>query len=146
MTSRILQGGGTDEQEEQVNFLKTTAEKIREEFEHLYFDVRLVFMSQLNNFSLYFIDYEFRTLKRLKSDDIEEQREKLVNNFQIERKRLSSKDIKLIEEVLLSLSEENQFLYSDDVKSPSKFLKCRFFGLDFMAFWMCCIVLWTRFC
>lgn len=130
MTSRIMRGEGTAEQDLQLNILKTTAEKIKDEFEHLYFDVRIVFMSQLNNFSLYFIDYEFRSLKRLKSDDLEEQREKLVNNFQIERKRISSKDIKLIEEVLLSLSEENQFLYSDDIKSPSKFLKCKNLNLN----------------
>lgn len=81
-------------------------------------------MSNTNYFSLYFVDYEFNLLKISKIKNAEENPQKIFNFFKLKKKTIPPKDIKLIEELILSLNEENQFLYADDYYTPNLLIKC----------------------
>lgn len=99
--------------------------KLRKNFELHYFEIEDVFLINLNSFSYYFIDYEFKTIKSANVERPEKQPEDIYNWLQIKKKQMTSKDVKLIEEVILSLNEENKFLYSDESSSINKLLSSK---------------------
>lgn len=102
---------------------KAEAKRIKDRFENLYFEIDLVFLTNLNYFSCYFVDYEFNMLKAPKVKNPEKDPEKVLNFFILKKSSVSSKDMKLIEELILSLNEENQFLYADDYYNPNSLIK-----------------------
>ena len=102
---------------------KKEARRLKDRFESLYFELDLVFLTNMNYFSSYFVDYEFNMLKMPKLKDPEKHSDRVMNFFQMKKKSISPKDIKLIEELILSLNEENQFLYEDDYYSPNSLIK-----------------------
>lgn len=51
---------------------------------------------------------------------------KLYNDFQLQKKSIPYKDIKLIEEIILSLNKKNEFFYSDGQYQPLKILKSEY--------------------
>lgn len=115
-----------NEEEEEHN-IEMEAKRINDRFESLYFNIKNVFMINQNYFSYYFIDYEFKILKSANTDRPEKNPNKIYNYFQIKRNQIDPEDVKLIEEILLSLNEENLFLYSDGYYSPNKLLKSKFY-------------------
>lgn len=109
-----------DEEESDV---KAEARRIRKKFELLYFNLDFVYLTNMNYFSCYFVDFEFNMLKVPKIKNPEEDPEKVLNFFELKKKTIGPKDIKLIEELILSLNDENQFLYEDDYYSTNRLIK-----------------------
>lgn len=93
--------------------------------EGLYFKVKHIFLSKFNTFSLFFLDFEFKKLKKSSVERPEESPLELYNDFQLQKKSIPGKDIKLIEEIVLSLNEKNSFFYSDGQYQPLKILKSK---------------------
>lgn len=104
---------------------KKEASRIRKKFELLYFNLDFVYLTNMNYFSCYFVDFEFNMLKMPKIKNPEEEPDKILNFFMIKKKSVGPKDIKLIEELILSLNDENQFLYEDDYYSTNRLIKSR---------------------
>jgi hypothetical protein len=69
------------------------------------------------------VDYEFNMLKAPKIKNPENNPQRILNYFILKKASVSPKDMKLIEELVLSLNEENQFLYADDYYSPNTLIK-----------------------
>lgn len=105
--------------------MEDEALKIKNKFESHYFEIEDVFLDNLNSFNYYFIDYEFKTIKSANTERPEKQPEDIYNWLQIKKKQMESKDVKLIEEIILSLNEENKFLYSDEQKPINKLLQSK---------------------
>jgi hypothetical protein len=110
--------------EEQDGDRKKEARRIRKKFETLYFNLDFVYMTNMNYFSSYFVDFEFNSLKMPKIKNPEEDPDKILNFFMLKKDTIGNKDIKLIEELILSLNNENQFLYEDDYYSTNLLIKC----------------------
>lgn len=110
------------------------AMKIRKRFESNYFSIECIYLTNLNLFSYYFIDYEFKTIKSANTERPEKQPEDIYLWLQIKRKQMDFKDVKLIEEIILSLNEENKFLYLDEESPVSKnFLSKTIFNFKYKS-------------
>ena len=103
--------------------LRKEAIQVQINIENLYFKVKHIFLSKFNTFSLFFLDFEFKKLKKSSVERPEESPHELYNDFQLQKKTIPSKDLRLIEEVVLSLNLKNQFFYSDGHYQPLKILK-----------------------
>lgn len=88
-----------------------------------YFDIKSLFLPRYNNFSLFFLDFEFKNLKKCSIDNIEKNSKLIYNSFHIKKNSIHSKDFKLIEELILAFHKNNEFFYSDENYRPAKMLK-----------------------
>jgi len=113
--------------DEQELDLKAEAERVKDRFEKIYFGLDLVFLTSLNYFSSYFVDYEFNMLRNPKIKKPENNPERIFNFFLIKKNSIDKKDMKLIEELILALNSENQFLYEDDYHTPNALIKRKIF-------------------
>jgi len=105
--------------------LRREAIVIQQNIERLYFKVNNIFLSKFNTFSLFFLDFEFKKLKKCSVERPEDSPHELYNDFQLQKKSIPTKDIKLVEEIVLSLNQKNEFFYSDGQYQPLKILKSR---------------------
>lgn len=88
-----------------------------------YFDIKELFLQKFNNFSLFFLDYEFKNLKKCAILELPKSSDKLYEQFHIKKQTMVSKDIKLIEELILALHINNEFFYSNQNYKPAKLMK-----------------------
>lgn len=88
-----------------------------------YFDLKHIFLPRYNNFSLFFLDFEFKNLKKFSIENIEKNEKFIYNSFHTKKKSIQNKDNKLIEELILAFHTNNEFFYSDQNYCPAKLLK-----------------------
>lgn len=112
--------------------LRKEASKLQKNLESLYFDVKNVFLSKFNTFSLFFLDFEFKKLKKCSVERPEDHPNRIYNDFQLQKKTVPPKDLKLIEELLLSLNKKNEFFYSEGQYQPLKILKSK---IHLVVYW-----------
>ena len=97
--------------------------KNTETIERLYFPLKTIFLTKFNTFSMFYLDFEFKKLKKSRVIVANLKPDRIYDKLQLEKTNISSKVVKLIEELLLALCGPNEFLYSQGHYQPAKLLK-----------------------
>lgn len=96
-----------------------------ETIERLYFPLKTIFLTRFNTFSMFYLDFEFKKLKKSRVSLTNLKEERIYDNLQLQKIKSPSKVVKLVEELLLALCGPNEFLYSQGHYQPAKLLKSK---------------------
>lgn len=116
----------TENKEPRKSKFKENGPDLEKMTERLYFPVKTIFLTKFNTFSMFYLDFEFKKLKKNRTTLDNLNPEKIFDDLQISKINSPNKIVKLTEELLLSLSAPNEFLYSQGHYQPAKLLKSNF--------------------